>query len=515
MNSIDNKSLLVNTELISVLLVEDSMPDARYVQEILPANHYVTLHAKTLSEACKKVAGQCFDVILLDLSLPDGQGLKTVHSMLKCAPHVPIVVLTGLSDDDTAVNAIKVGAQDYLQKNSLTENMLTRTIRYSIERSQAQAQIRQNLERIGASEAYLNLALKASHTGVWSWEIATDIVTLDELSHQMFGLVGTIVRLKDFLNCVHADERFQIQQAIEDAINHKEDYDVSFRVLLPDGREHILASCGRGIYDDNGSAIRMAGIFRDITKQILQQQDAQRLQILEHHEDFIATLTHDLKNPLIGADRLLDLFLDGALGNLEANQIQGLKLLQESNRDMLELIKNLLEVYRYDAGATPLNFNQVDGKELINSCIESIGFLATLSKVTLSTVFDEGSHKIEADRIALQRVILNLLSNAIKFSVEGANVIISAGLRGHFYCFEVKDSGAGIQQDDLLKIFQRYAQGKHGRTILSGSGLGLYLCRRLVEAHGGEITCDSVEGQGTTFIVRLPCQHFEIPKTKI
>ncbi|MDQ5936132.1 MAG: two-component system, cell cycle sensor histidine kinase and response regulator CckA [Cyanobacteriota bacterium erpe_2018_sw_21hr_WHONDRS-SW48-000092_B_bin.40] len=513
MNTIGNKSLVVNTELISVLLVEDSMPDARYVQEILPANLYVTLHAKSLGEACKKVSGQRFDVILLDLSLPDGQGLKTVHSMLECAPHVPIVVLTGLSDDDTAVNAIKVGAQDYLHKNSLTENMLTRTIRYSIERSQSQAQIRQNLERIGASEAYLNLALKASHTGVWSWEIATDTVTLDELSHQMFGLEGTIVRLKDFLNCVHADERSHIKHAIEDAINNREDYDVSFRVSLPNGKEHILASCGRGIYDESGSAIRMAGIFRDITKQILQQQDAQRLQVLEHHEDFIATLTHDLKNPLIGADRLLDLFLEGALGNLEENQIQGLKLLQESNRDMLELIKNLLEVYRYDAGATPLNLGPVDLRELINACIGSISFLASLSKVTLSGRFEDGNHNIVGDRIALQRVILNLLSNAIKFSVEGADVIISAGLRGHSYCFEVKDFGAGIQQDDLLKIFQRYAQGTHGRTILSGSGLGLYLCRRLVEAHGGEISCTSVEGQGTTFIVSLPCQPLEIHKT--
>jgi PAS domain S-box-containing protein len=489
MNTIDNKSLAVNTQLISVLLVEDSMPDARYVQEILPANLYVTLHAKSLGEACKKVNTQCIDVILLDLSLPDGQGLETVHSMLECAPHVPIVVLTGLSDDDTAVNAIKVGAQDYIQKNSLTENMLTRTIRYSIERSQAQAQIRQNLERIGASEAYLNLALKASHTGVWSWEIATDIVTLDELSHQMFGLVGSIVRLRDFLSCVHTEERSHIQHAIEDAINNKEDYDVSFRVSLPNGNEHILASCGRGIYDENGSAIRMAGIFRDITKQILQQRDAQRLQVLEHHEDFIATLTHDLKNPLIGADRLLDLFLDGALGSLEENQIQGLKLLQESNRDMLDLIKNLLEVYRYDAGVTPLNLSKVDGRKLVTSCIESISFLATLSKVTLSTVFDEGMHIIVADRIALQRVILNLLSNAIKFSVEGARVVVSAGIRGDLYYLEVKDVGAGIQQDDLLKIFQRYAQCKHGRTILSGSGLGLYLCRRLVEAHGGEITC--------------------------
>lgn len=515
MNSIEDHLPAVHNQQTSVLLVEDSMPDARYVREMLPAAVYQMSHAKSLSEARNRASAHCFDVILLDLSLPDGQGLETVHSMIECAQHVPIVVLTGLSDDDTAVNAIKVGAQDYLHKNSLTENMLTRTIRYSIERSQAQAQIRQNLERIGASEAYLNLALKASHTGVWSWEIATDLVTLDELSLKMFGLVETIVGLKDLLDCVDAEERGHIKHAIEDAINKKEDYDVSFRVSLPDGKERILASCGRGIYDENGSAIRMAGIFRDITRQILQQQDAQRLQVLEHHEDFIATLTHDLKNPLIGADRLLDLFLDGALGNLEENQIQGLKLLQESNRDMLELIKNLLEVYRYDAGATPLNFSQVDGKELINSCIESIGFLATLSKVTLSSVFDEGSHKIEADRIALQRVILNLLSNAIKFSIEGAKVIVSAGLRGDCYCFEVKDFGAGIQQDDMLKIFQRYAQGKHGQTILSGSGLGLYLCRRLVEAHGGEITCDSVEGQGTTFIVRLPCQQLEIPKTKI
>lgn len=506
MNTIDNKSLAVNSQPVSVLLVEDSMPDARFVQEILPVNTYTMIHANSLADARKKAARQCFDVILLDLSLPDGQGLETVHSMLDSAPHVPIVVLTGLSDDDTAVNAIKVGAQDYLHKSSLTENMLTRTIRYSIERSQAQSQIRQNLERIGASEAYLNLALKASHTGVWSWEIATDTVTLDALSHQMFGLAGSIVRLKDFLNCVHAEERSQIQQAIEDAINNKEDYDVSFRVLLPDGREHILASCGRGIYDENGSALRMAGIFRDITKQILQQRDAQRLQVLEHHEDFIATLTHDLKNPLIGADRLIDLFLEGAMGSLEENQIQGLKLLQESNRDMLELIKNLLEVYRYDAGATPLNLSIVNVRELVTACLESISFLASLSKVTLSSRFENGDHNIVGDRIALQRVILNLLSNAIKFSVEGAKVIVSAGLRGDCYCLEVKDFGAGIQQDDLLKIFQRYAQGRQGRTILSGSGLGLYLCRRLVEAHGGVINCTSVEGQGTTFVVSLPAK---------
>lgn len=504
MNTIENQLHTVRAQQITVLLVEDSTPDARYVQEILPANSHIMIHSKSLSEARERASAQSFDVILLDLSLPDGQGLETVRSMIEFAPNVPIVVLTGLNDDDIAVQAIKAGAQDYLQKNSLTENVLIRTIRYSIERSQAQAQIRENLQRIGASEAYLNLALKASHTGVWSWEIAADKVILDELSDQMLGLKGKIVRLKDILNCVHVEERINIQRAIEDAIYKKEDYDVSFRVSLPHGREKVLASCGRGIYDENGSAVRMAGIFRDISKQIQQQQNAQRLQILEHHEDFIANLTHDLKNPLIGANRLLDLLLKGAMGSLEDSQLHGLKLLYESNSDMLNMIKNLLEVYRYDAGANPLSLSKVDVRELVNTSVESVSFLASLSKVTLSASFNGGEHSIVADQIALQRVILNLLSNAIKFSTEGTKVLISAGLRGDFYCLEVEDSGAGIHQEDLLKIFQRYTQGQYGRTFLSGSGLGLYLCRRLVEAHGGEITCTSVEGKGTTFVACFP-----------
>ncbi|MDP3508934.1 MAG: ATP-binding protein [Candidatus Melainabacteria bacterium] len=509
MNSVVRQTPVLNTQIITVLLVEDSIADARFVQEMLPSNLYILIHANSLGEAQEKALTRPVDVILLDLSLPDVQGLETVRSMIGFAPNVPIVVLTGLNDDDTAVQAIKFGAQDYLQKCSLAEDLLTRTIRYAVERSQSQAQIRKNLENLGASEAYLNLALKASHTGVWCWEIATDTVTLDELSYQLFGLNDSFVRLQDVLNCVHVEDRLFIQHAIEDAIYNKQDYDVNFRVSLPQGQERTLASSGRGIYDEDGSAIRMAGIFRDISKQILQQQNSQRLQILEHHEDFIATLTHDLKNPLIGADRLLGLFFDGALGSFEENQLQALKLLQESNRDMLELINNLLEVYRYDAGATPLNVCKVDVRELISSSLNSISFFASLSKVTLCGSFEEGEHTIVADPVALQRVILNLLSNAIKFSIEGSKVLISAGRKSDLYCFEVRDSGAGINKEDLLKIFQRYAQGKPGRTILSGTGLGLYLCRRLVEAHGGEITCTSLDGKGSTFFVSLPCQQTE------
>jgi len=506
MNTLDAQLSSIIRQQTNVLLVEDSMPDARYVQEMLSIAFYKLVHAKSLGEAQVKASAHSFDVILLDLSLPDGHGIDTVHTMLELAPNVPIVVLTGLDDDDTAAKALKVGAQDYLQKHNLAENILTRTIRYAIERNQARETIRLGVQKVIASEAYLNLALKASHIGVWSWDIVADKVKLDELSHQIFGLGAEIVDMKDLLNCVHEEDRSLVQLAIEDAIDKKEDYDVTFRVSWSDESEHYIASSGRGIYDE-GAAIRLAGIFKDITKQIVQQQNAHRLQILEQHEDFIATLTHDLKNPLIGADQLLDLICNGAMGSFEEKQLHVLRLLQQSNKDMLGLIKNLLEVYRYDAGADPLKLQSVDARDLINDCMASISAVADLSKVGLTASFDDGDHLVLADQMSLQRVVRNLLSNAIKFSAEGSTVIVSAGRVGSMYVFKVQDSGTGVHPDELPKLFQRYAQGKQGQRILSGTGLGLYLCRRLVDAHGGEITCSSVEGQGTTFVVSLPIQN--------
>jgi two-component system cell cycle response regulator len=107
MNSIERQTPVLNTQMITVLLVEDSVADARFVQEMLPSNFYVMIHAKSLGEAQKKSLTRPVDVILLDLSLPDVQGLETVRSMIGFAPNVPIVVLTGLNDDDTAVRCHK------------------------------------------------------------------------------------------------------------------------------------------------------------------------------------------------------------------------------------------------------------------------------------------------------------------------------------------------------------------------------------------------------------------------
>lgn len=506
MNTLEKPKTAAITNQITVLLVEDNTADARYVEETLPKDKYKLIPVTTLSQAHESISQGNIDVVLLDLSLPDSQGLETFLSMSVYVQNIPIVILTGLDDEEIAVKALKLGAQDFILKHGFGENILMRSIRYSIERSNAEKAGRQQSAKALEAAAYLKMALKASQTSVWSWEIGADKVIVDDLGLAMFGLesIHTIKRLQDFLINVHQEDRLRIKEAIYEAIKNKEEYDVGFRVTWADSSEHYISAIGRVIYDKRGTAVTMVGASRDVTKRRIEQENAKKIIILEKHEDFVATLTHDLKNPLIGADRVLELFLSGAVGVLDEKQQNLMRVLQQSNANMLALIQNLLEVYRHDAGIRPLDLTKVDVAELTNTCISQLTALAERSGIKLTSTFIEGNHTILADAVALRRVLMNLLSNGMKFTGSGGSVSVIGRSHGSTYFLEVKDTGFGMPQSDLEALFQKYSQGKLGRKYEAGTGLGLYLCRQLVEAHGGEINCTSAEGVGTTFLVTIP-----------
>ncbi len=488
------------------MLVEDNLPDATFVQELLPTDLYSITTATSLAAAQKTSKLSNFDIVLLDLSLPDSSGLQTFISISEELPNIPIVVLTGLKDDAVAARAIKYGAQDFVHKSALNEEALRRIIRYSIERSHAEGMLRESANKAKAAEQYLKLALRASYTGVWSWQILTNQVSVDDQMLAMFGLApeAKVLTVTDLLNSVCIEDRERIKSALQTATELGQGYDIDFRVIWKDGSEHYIAATGNNIFDDAGKSIVMAGVCRDITKNKAEQKNAKRLVILEKHEDFIATLTHDLKNPLLGADRLLDLFLTGAVGELQPEQVKLLDLLRNSNAEMLALIKDLLEVYRYDEGIMPLNYADVDICATAHACMLQLQAVAERSGITCAENFPEEDHTIKADSIALGRVIRNLLSNAMKFTKPGGSITISGRMSSDFYTLTVEDTGTGISPDDFERLFQRFSPGKQSKQNTAGTGLGLYLCRQLVEAHGGKIVCTNSSGVGTVFTIVLP-----------
>ncbi|BAY33393.1 response regulator receiver signal transduction histidine kinase [Nostoc carneum NIES-2107] len=239
--------------------------------------------------------------------------------------------------------------------------------------------------------------------------------------------------------------------------------------------------------------------------------DEQR-KMARQREDFVSRLTHDLRTPLVAADRMLYLFQEEAFCKISPEMKQAISVMIRSNQNLMQMVNTLLEVSRFEAGKKTLNWESCDLKETAQEVVSELNPLAMEKQLTLKV----DTHKLDSlgdkagivmgDSLELRRVLSNLVGNAIKFTDTGGVEIRLCeepyGPQKQTYLtIEVEDTGYGIAPEDQATIFERFRQGKNKR---SGSGLGLHLSSRIVEAHGGKIEVTSVLGQGSKFTVHLP-----------
>ncbi len=221
---------------------------------------------------------------------------------------------------------------------------------------------------------------------------------------------------------------------------------------------------------------------------------------IDQRENFVSCLTHDLRTPLVAANRMLELISQEAFGDVNSEQKEAISNIVSSNQNMLEMLNTLLETHQYELGQKALSFISVDLQKLVKDVVVELQSLAIEKKIKLLSSIDSQIPEIQGDRLELRRVITNLISNAIKFTDTGA-VKISLTQTPSKIMIVVEDSGIGISKQDQKTIFQRFHQGNHRRA---GKGLGLYLCQQIINAHQGQITVASELGKGTTFTVALP-----------
>lgn len=231
-------------------------------------------------------------------------------------------------------------------------------------------------------------------------------------------------------------------------------------------------------------------------------------QLDEMKTEFLANISHELRTPLTSIREGSQLLLDGIPGSLTKDQRETLTIISESSQRLNQLIGNLLDLSRMEADMVSYNFSQVDLNKLCTRSVEKMKFLADRKNIQVILDLDAGRSRIqEVDGARMEQVFENLLSNAIKFSPEGSAVTMVSrpDAQGTGVQFTVSDTGPGIPADDLPHIFERFYQGKtpEGRVYV-GSGIGLALAKRVLEAHGGRIWAESILGKGTSL-------HFFIP----
>ncbi|MFA5873264.1 MAG: ATP-binding protein [Anaerolineales bacterium] len=236
---------------------------------------------------------------------------------------------------------------------------------------------------------------------------------------------------------------------------------------------------------------------------LLLVQDLTRLRRLETmRRDFVSNLSHELRTPLASLKALTETLRDGALEDPKAAQ-RFLGRIETEVDALTQMAQELLELTRIESGQVPLELKAVAPHKLLDSAADRMRAQAERAGLILRVEIPAGVPEVRADAPRLEQVLVNLVHNAVKFTRPGGEVVLSAQSEGDFVCFAVRDTGAGIPEDDLERIFERFYKADRARSG-GGTGLGLSIARHIVEAHGGKIWAESVEGRGSTFFFIVP-----------
>lgn len=238
-----------------------------------------------------------------------------------------------------------------------------------------------------------------------------------------------------------------------------------------------------------------------------QAQIQAQTQLAAIRQDFVSTLTHDLKTPLLGAIETIKSFQTGHFGLVTPTQQKVLEMMRRSHQSTLQLVETVLDIYHNDSEGLQLHLEPINLTTLLEEITTTLTDLAQSRRIYIRLNYEQPGTRqnlwVNGDWLQLQRVFTNLLSNAINHSPRGSCVEVVLGSKEDQQQILVIDKGSGIAKDEMPYLFERFYQG-HSDRASKGSGLGLYLSRQIVEAHGGKIWVENHPTQGAIFGCRLP-----------
>ena len=246
-------------------------------------------------------------------------------------------------------------------------------------------------------------------------------------------------------------------------------------------------------------ALTNAQLYRQLERQSAALEVAS-----QHKSDFLASMSHELRTPLNAIIGFSEVLLERMFGELNERQDEYLRDIWSSGKHLLELLNDILDLSKIEAGQMVLNRSEFDVGESLEYCLSLVRERAIKQRIVLSLEVEPEVGLLNADRLRVRQVVLNLLSNAVKFTPDGGRVQVRASMRDQDLVVTVADTGPGVAAEDRQRIFDSFQQGTRHTEQVEGTGLGLTLSKQIVELHGGRIWIDSEAGNGSTFGFALP-----------
>jgi signal transduction histidine kinase len=251
-------------------------------------------------------------------------------------------------------------------------------------------------------------------------------------------------------------------------------------------------------------AIQNARLFQDIEEKSRQLEAAS-----QHKSEFLANMSHELRTPLNAIIGFSEVLTERMFGDLNEKQEEYLKDISSSGTHLLSLINDILDLSKIEAGRMELELTDFDLPTALENALTLVRERAGRRNIILQMSVDERLGEVRADERKIRQVVLNLLSNAIKFTPEGGRIEVAAVPKDGLVEVSVSDTGVGIAPEEQEAVFEEFRQVGTAEKKAEGTGLGLTLCRKFIELHGGRIWVKSQVGEGSTFTFTIPVRLSE------
>jgi len=483
-----------------ILIVDDEPPIRTACAKILRDEGAYTETAEDGMAGLEKAKKGDFDLALIDLKMPQMDGMELLIRLANLVPDMIKIVITGYATLETAIEAVQKGAYDYIPK-PFTPGELRNRVRKGLERralvreSRRMAEERErNLLELANEKSRTQTIIQCMGDGLLVTNRDRQVVFCNPAGQRLLK----IKRLRQPGETLEPLDRYpQFRDLVEEAMSLPEAQEMASRERSPQSPQDraLMANCAP-VQDEKGQIIGTVTVLRDITE--LKELDKAK-------STFVSLVAHELRAPLAAIEGYLDMLLEG-VGLEDRKKAQ--KILdrsRERTRGLLVLIDDLLAISRMQPGRTVKDKEKLQVSNLLREVGELFKGKALERLIMIEIDFPEDLPQIVANREDLTRVFTNLLDNAIKYNRVGGRIRVCARSEEGFLCIEIEDTGIGISKKDGEHIFEEFYRAKNKETrSITGTGLGLSIARKIIEAHKGHIDMESKVRQGSTFRVVLP-----------
>jgi PAS domain S-box-containing protein len=465
--------------------------------------------AETAEEAVSIFEPGRYDIALVDIKMPGMSGLDLLDVFRAKDPDLASIVITGFATLDTAIEATRRGAYDFLPKPFSPDELMAKLEsaiqrrRLAMETKHLREERERRLLEIATEKSRLRTVINCMQDGVVVINRAGQVVLYNPAAARMLLLRGTeIIGLPAATSLAQPD--------LVEMLGHIMDEQCPHEMLVRElpGKEATLTLMVNvaAVRDEVGGKLGAVAVLRDITE--LKAIDKAK-------SEFVSMVSHELRAPLAAIDGYLNLIITGRVkGDLEEERSMLLRS-RDRAQALLALIDDLLDVSRLEAGQVSRDVESLVVAQVADEVVALLRPAAEAEGVTIHQEIPANIPLVAADHEDLARLLTNLVSNAVKYNHPGGELWLHGVVDGQYLCIEVADTGIGIPANAIGHIFDEFYRVKRPETRqITGTGLGLTIAKKIVESYHGSISVSSELGVGTRFTVRLPVSPQRAPQSQ-